>query len=51
MGPSARLRYLRMAPRKVRLIVDLIRDGNQNTPYISFLKFQKSPRHNENLVF
>ena len=24
-GPSARLRYLRIAPRKVRLVVDLIR--------------------------
>lgn len=28
VGPQASLRYLRMAPRKVRLVVDLIRGEN-----------------------
>ncbi len=26
LGPNAQLRYLRMAPRKVRLVIDLIRE-------------------------
>lgn len=38
MGPSARLRWLRISPRKVRLVVDLIRGVPVNEA-INLLRF------------
>jgi large subunit ribosomal protein L22 len=38
MGPSARLRWLRISPRKVRLVVDLIR-GRQVQDALNVLTF------------
>ena len=38
MGPSARLRWLRISPRKVRLVVDLIRGVPVNEA-INMLRF------------
>lgn len=37
-GPSARLRWLRMSPRKVRLVVDLVR-GQQVEEALNILSF------------
>lgn len=38
MGPSARLRWLRISPRKVRLVVDLIRGQPVNVA-LNMLRF------------
>ena len=40
MGPSARLRWLRMSPRKVRLVVDLIR-GKRVEEALNLLTFSQ----------